>query len=426
MATSMDGIESEKAANRKRQIDWTETISLDGNESDNEMPAEKTVLNEMSMKISFVDPDLNFLIVDWSKCCEYLDTTTKHWDFLAFSSDHKNVLITTNTKEDNAKMLKLKEIVVNGKKHAIKFDLLKTSKKKGIAFNKILMTMDEEKLKESLNLQSIFTYFRIQKTNNVTNEKSFTGSIILEFDNEVCQSVTISKVKIPVNQMIPKIMICYHCGLLGHTNKRCNKIHLQICPKCYNQHEPGYQCRVSCKQCKGNHKSTDATCEILIKEMQILKLKEKYAINYFDAKNIASSSEPAKTMDPLDQARINIQELKYKNEIMYNQARKIIEENNQLKNIVKIKDRDIEELKETAKREKAEFIEELNEMTESFKKHQEEFQKIVEVSGNLSKKYESAVDQIEKLKKTKLSDMKFVENFINSNDAIVKEGVYHF
>lgn len=105
---------------------------------------------------------------------------------------------------------------------------------------------------------------------------------------------------------------------------------------------------------------------------------------------------------------------------MYNQARKLAEENTQLKNVVKTKNREIEEIKETAKREKEEFVEELNEMTENFKKNQEEFQKIMEVSENLTKKYESAVDQIEKMKKTKVADTKFVENFINSNDAIVK------
>lgn len=314
----------------------------------------------------------------------------------------------------------MKEILVDEKGYEIKIEQMKTSKKKGIVFNKVLMNITEEQIKENLKSQAINTYFRIQRTDNVTKAKTFTGSIILDFEDEISQYIVISKIKIPVNQMAPKLMMCYHCGLLGHTNARCSKIQVEICPKCYNQHESGSQCRIICKQCKGNHKSTDVNCKVLIKELQILKIKEKYDINYFDAKNIASSMEPNKIMDPLDQARISIQEIKYRNEIMYIHAKKMIDENNNLKNIVKIKDKEIDCLKEAAKREKEEFTEEIKDMAASFKKNQDEYKKILEASEILSKKYEASVDKNEKMRKEKISDSKYIETFINSNDGIVK------
>lgn len=237
MLTPKMGSTVENIQNRKRSIEWTDIQDNEDESRKSGKSMEKTNNGEMSVRISFYDQNLDFLKVDWSTCCKFINTITNYWEFLAFSSDHRNVLISTNSNDDNKKIMEMKELIIKEESLKVKVEQLKIGTKKGIIFNKTLTMIEEGDLKESLNSQGIKNYFRIQRNNQENTAKFYTGSIILDFEEEVSQHIIISKISIPVNQMVPKLMLCYHCGILGHTRARCSKINIEFCKKCFSQHE---------------------------------------------------------------------------------------------------------------------------------------------------------------------------------------------
>lgn len=155
----------------------------------------------------------------------------------------------------------------------------------------------------------------------------------MDFEGEIPKHVTVSKIKIPINYMT----------------------------------QSDSACKIMCKQYKGNHRSTDPKCADIANQRKTrLKL-------YFDAKAIASSAGTQKTMSPTDDVRAKLQEMKYKNEMLINQARKMSGKIVDLEQVIKQKDEQLALVTEEAQNEGQEFVRKINEMNERFEESQKEF-----------------------------------------------------
>lgn len=421
MVSQMEGITQGEPARKKRQLS-VHDISDDENVICNEGDTpEKNMNTESStIKMSFADVANNFIEINWIKCCEYINLQTKNWNLLAFTSDHKSALLNGNSEADTQIILNIKELCLDNKTYEVKIEKMVSTKNKGIIYNKLLSHFEENQIRDALKEQGIKSYHRLQKVDQISGKKKFTGSIIINFEEEIPQQIIISKIVIVVNHLTPKIMICYHCGMLGHTSFRCSKISVKICTKCFSQHDLDNQCAIICKNCKGDHISTDLKCPMLVKEMHILRIKERLDLNYFDAKTVASSMASHKKLDPLDEARARVQEISYKNELMYKEGKKLAEENSRLKDLLSEKDEEIVQLKTDIQSTEEKFMNDIDSLTDKLLEGQNNYKTLLDTTNELKKSYSHAADLVTKLKKEKNSDTKIMENFINSNDVITK------
>lgn len=99
--------------------------------------------------------------------------------------------------------------------------------------------------------------------------------------------------EVQVNFLNPRPMLCYHCGYLGHTSKKCKKISEKFCKKFFETHDEEQICTKKCKNCDGDHLSVDKRCPRIKEEIEILNVKAQHDnITYFEAKNIVKSQNP--------------------------------------------------------------------------------------------------------------------------------------
>lgn len=430
--TFMEGIENGNPTNRKRAL--AEDKSKTSDKRNSVEQSVKIVNNELTLKINLINQGDNFIDINWINACEFINNITNDWIFLAFGSNHRNVLINATDIESAKKIQNILEINVDEKYYPVSVCQVTASPRRGIIFHKFLSASSDEQIEQSLKVQGVSQFFRIQKIDSISKEKWYTGSIILNFDTDIPSHIFVSKIRIPVNQLAPRPMICFHCGILGHTRERCTKKSINFCTECYFEHAKNVDCINRCKQCQGAHISNDENCLVLIREFQILKIKDSHGLNYFDAKSIHESINPVLIADPLDGARLKIQELIQRNNILFSAGRQQMLDKNELMKKIESKDKEIESLNEVIFEQRKNHAVELNEIHETMKQHQarneahaaecaKDFEKMQSVLKNLEAlevKYNSAQLSIGKLQKDKASDAKHVEEFVNSSDSIAK------
>lgn len=413
----MKGGLSNDSGNRKRPRENDEAL-ID--------PA-KSINSEWALRISLVNNDDNFVDINWIRVSDFLNSLSKCWSFLAFGTDHKSVIINGGNHEDTIKFIGLSEIKIDNVVYPIICEELKSLPKKGIIYNKILINSETAQIQEELKDQGVVQIFRIQKTNSLNGQKFFTGSIILNFEGKVPAYVKISKINIPVNSLSPRPMLCIHCGILGHTKVNCFKNSQQFCETCFHTHDSGEKCILLCKQCKGDHYSNDFNCKILIRELQILKVKEDYNINYFDARSIISSINPPSILDPLEDAREKIKDLINKNNSIFRASASRIAERDAAWEALKIANDEIYELKEALVTQKEEFGVEIAELGANMKENQEQLQDMLSKSDENYKRFETLSlahkklnKEFVKLKEDNASNLKYIEEFVNSSEVVTK------
>lgn len=86
-------------------------------------------------------------------------------------------------------------------------------------------------------------------------------------------------------------MIWFHCGLLGHTLKRCKRITCELCKKCFKIHSIDEFCMTKCVNCNGPHASLNNKCPAIRTEIEVLKIKERLDITYFDARDLIKNDD---------------------------------------------------------------------------------------------------------------------------------------
>lgn len=417
---AMDGIKTLGIHGVKRPRNVEET-----NESD-ESTSSKAVNQDVALRISFVNLIHNFIDVSWVKCCEFINTISVNWQFLTFGQKHKTALITCSDLKEISVIKDLKAITVDNIEYPIIVQNLAQTSKKGIIFNRILSVINEEQINEALKSQGITNYFRIQRTNSLDGTKSYTGSIILNFNGEIPSHLELFKIKLSISILTPRVLFCYHCGLLGHTQQKCIKKDRSFCSKCFFDHQSNEKCIINCKQCQGNHVSSDINCPVLIKEVQIMKIKEAHDLNYFDAKAVFSTiNQPAK-LDLIDEAKIKIQELHNKSNFLYASVKKLSAEKNNLISELKDKNEEIIYLKNTVEEQKNTYVVELQNLTTKTLDMHDKLKESLECNSDtiaelreLKTKFDTAEKSMQKLIMEKNNDTKFLEGFLASQDVIL-------
>lgn len=393
----------------------------------------KVAVSEKTLKIAFKDEKQNFIDINWGSACEFINGVDNGWTVLAFGSDHKNVLISCDDVSVVEKLEEIHEITVDSIAYPVTVEKLTIlSGRKGIIYNRILANLSDGQIKSELQQQGIVNFYRLEKADPITKQKKFTGSIIINCDSEIPSHLVIAKVRIFTNHLAPKPMLCFHCGLLGHTMSRCVKKAASFCQKCFHEHDSVALCIKSCKNCKGQHLSNDPSCGAIIREIQIVKIKESHGLNYIDAKAVSESVNVPVALDPLDRARLRIQQLMDRNSLLFMAGKQHKKENEELLIKLGLNEEKILFLEDGARKEREQFAKELSNCEESLetlqsnyqfqldegKKNMEQVKITSERLKALEKKaltYENAVKQ---LKVNKINDEKQIGEFLNSNESI--------
>lgn len=414
-------------------------IPIEGNSDGTKSPEEppQKILNcNYTIKIVCAGDDDSFLKINWIEACKFINSISENWELIAFSNDHKNALINGLNNESTEKLLAIKEIVIDNVSLPVIAGLVKPSSRKGIIYNKILINLDDDQFKQAFQNQNIVNIFRIQKTGE-NQEKCYTGSIIIEFEDVIPDFINFSKIKIPVNHLTPRPMLCFHCGILGHTKARCLKRNTNFCSQCFHNHDINDQCTIICKQCQGPHISSFPSCEFLIKEVQILKLRESLGLNYLEAKSINQAINPIATESPLEASRTRIQVLTQKinslitigkqtNHEKFDALRKL---EDSLKENVKLKD-ELKLIKENHNKELEDLGNNFQELYEKQQSSAAEGKELLEKMNNAMTEVARLKDKnikneqiINKLVNEKKSDAKTLEEFFSHSEYAVKEFV---
>lgn len=279
---------------------------------DASIAGDKLQLCSTPLRITLLGEEDTFVNVKWSILHNALEKVSTKWEFVAFGVDHKSAIISSSDQEATVSLLAVDSVGFPDTPHSIVIEELKTAGKRGIIFNKFLIPLLDEEIFNSLSSQGVSEIFRIKKLDSA-GVQAYTGSIILIFDCEQLPTcVLVDKVKISVNALAPKPMICSHCGLLGHTNRRCKKIDTSTCKICFYSHSALQDCNRTCKNCRGDHFSNDRSCMEFKKEVKVLKIKEHHNINYFDARAIAQNSMENTLLDDSCRKEQILNELKGK------------------------------------------------------------------------------------------------------------------
>lgn len=405
---------------------------------DEEDRSPKCVNNDYALRISLLDQNLNFVDINWIKVCDFLNKISESWNFLAFGAKHNSVIVNGGDEITTKSLLCLEKLVIDETHFPVRVQILKSACGRGIVYNKVLSTLTNDQVREALAKYGIQDYHRLQKSNPDSGEKVFTGSIILKSENKLPSSIIVSKIELIINNLAPKPMICYHCGILGHTKARCLKLHIQYCRICYYEHEENDKCITQCKQCQGQHISFDSKCKVMIKEIQILKIKESHDLNYFDAKSVNESLNKPLIADPVDSLRAKIQEISNRNSeyifrltTMQKEREKSMEERNEMIKIINQKENEITLLIEEKNSLQADHNDQIekyhDEAVSVSEKFREALQQADDLEKNLGiarKKYEDIQKTLEaeksKRKNEKMCDSHYIEGFVNSSEAIQK------
>lgn len=302
------------------------------------------------LKISFVDKKYNFSVVNWCDVSTFLTKISSEWKFLAFADRLKSVLISTSNQECINKFGLCKHIDLEEDSYEIVVSEVSSKSKKSIIYNAFTKPMNKEQLLSKLSNQGVTEVFKIEKLDVKSGEKYFTGSVILIFElDQIPEKVYIEGVSISVSMMSPRPMLCSHCGLIGHTSSYCNKKSTKYCKSCFNIHLEKDDCIFKCRNCNGQHSSLDKNCESIIKEIQILKIKDIHNISYNDAKAVLFKGQ----IDHIDSV-IEEREIDRTNKL-----NEMMKKNNDLINTIKIVtlERDSAIIERDEAKEKIHFLE---------------------------------------------------------------------
>ncbi|XP_064109054.1 uncharacterized protein LOC135217255 [Macrobrachium nipponense] len=191
---------------------------------------------------------------------------------------------------------KLKEIeTISGNK--IKCEPHKTyNQSRGVIFSKALMKFSEDKLlKKFVKDQNVTEVKRImKKEHGVLCPQPL---LILTFDSlKLPEILSVAWYQFKVRPYIPSPRQCFHCQMYGHVNTSCRrkaKGEVEICVNCGQESHGPCSNAPKCVNCGGEHPASDKKCERYLFEKEIMAVKTKERISFFEAKQkVASSFNP--------------------------------------------------------------------------------------------------------------------------------------
>lgn len=206
-----------------------------------------------NLKISFDITENSFKIIPWPIIKNALNSISTGWEFISFVNEHKSAIIKINDSASWEGLLSLNSVRHGTELIHINITHFLKSNIKGIIYNKFLIPIEKEDLKESLKNQRVIDIIKIKKTGD-DGLSYCTGSVILEFNlQEIPDKFIVDMIVVPVTRLSSRPMQCLHCMVIGHTHHKCKKLNVKLCKTCFHLHSEANFCTNSCKNCKKNH-----------------------------------------------------------------------------------------------------------------------------------------------------------------------------
>ena len=163
---------------------------------------------------------------------------------------------------------------------------------RGIIRHKEFKYCTEEEVKENLSSKGVTKVQRILVTRD--GKKSPTNTFILTFDcPTVPSSIKIAYFNVPVEPYVPNPLRCFRCQRFGHHKDKCRC--KPVCARCGGEGHEADGCvkDPSCVNCKGNHFASDKNCPKWISEKEIQQLRFKNNIPYPEARKMVEARMPS-------------------------------------------------------------------------------------------------------------------------------------
>lgn len=156
---------------------------------------------------------------------------------------------------------------------------MKKSDIKGIIHGVHKDITDDELLVDLSNVQKVK---RITKFNNETKNRDITSSVVLFFEQDLPDRVSLGFQSFKVHKYIPRPIRCFKCPRYGHVASTCRGS--RRCSKCGEDHDFLYCTNdILCCLCGGKHSAAFKGCQKYKDAFEINKVKLNKNVSYAEA-----------------------------------------------------------------------------------------------------------------------------------------------
>ena len=162
---------------------------------------------------------------------------------------------------------------------------------KGVIRCRDLLDCTEEEIVTELSCQGVTEAKRISIKRNGSTIK--TSTIILTFRSPKLPSgVKCGYLNVPVDVYVPNPLRCFKCQKYGHHRNNCKRE--AVCAKCGNKDHSDQECNQTplCVNCNGDHPAFSRDCPMWQKEKAVQAIKYKNNVSYTEARKLIESGQP--------------------------------------------------------------------------------------------------------------------------------------
>lgn len=283
--------ESNESDDRHRNPSKSKKSSLNANRADPTDGISGITLDNISqvngckkdeiLKFQFFDGN-TFGKIHLDCIVEGLKQISPKWEFISFINNSTGFVFRALDLNEVRLFTRVNKFIVN--REEVKFEIVVVEHQihRGISHELCYEPYSAEDILNNFDDPDILNVIKLTKKND-ENIIVPSNSIIIEFKQVVKPTLKFGSAIAEVREISSRPMICFHCGLIGHTKKKCRKINVRLCRVCLNQHTIDLICVVKCKNCGSYHNSFDKRCPAFINENEIIQAKDKFGLNFFEA-----------------------------------------------------------------------------------------------------------------------------------------------
>ncbi|XP_062703962.1 uncharacterized protein LOC134286366 [Aedes albopictus] len=223
-------------------------------------------------------------------------------------------LLRTSSRSIVDKLTKLTELIDGTQIEIFLHPTLNTVQ--GLVFEPDSIDTDEKVIEKNLRSEGVQAVRRIKK--RVNGKLQNTPLLVLSFSGTVLPSyVFFGLLRISVKQYYPSPMLCFKCGMYGHSQKMCQQP--GICLRCSQPLHvaDGEQCNNTpyCFHCKNGHSVKSRDCAKFKEEDKIVHLKVDQGISYTEARRRYNDDNKRETIARIIQDQLK-QEIATKDQLI--------------------------------------------------------------------------------------------------------------